>query len=106
MGGSQMRPNTRSPLTVATTALLALVASTVFIAPPAEASLHKECRVQRGAAVSACVTSTGQSARICKQQVRHRCRQEGLQVCTWTAISAEDTFTGLTAACRSQRCSL
>ena len=63
--------------------LSALVAG----AAPAEAGLRRECRKQCGAAVSACVTSTGQAARICKAQVRRRCRQEGLQVCAGTAIA-------------------
>src|SRR5712664_686836 len=91
------------------TALLALVAIIALVAgdaPPGEASLRQECRLQCGAAISACVTSTGQSVRTCKKQVRLRCRQEGLHVCSWDMISPEGTFSGLTAACRSQRCSL
>src|SRR5438876_7400381 len=48
---------------------------------PAEAGVHRECRRQCGAAVSACVTSTGQRARTCKAQILRRCRLEGLQVC-------------------------
>src|SRR5215813_3741656 len=88
------------------TALLALVASIALVAPPGEASLRRECRLQCGAAISACMTNTGQSARACKKQVRLQCRQEGLQVCAWEAITPEDTFAGLTAACRSQRCSV
>src|SRR5712692_2671649 len=54
-------------------------------AAPAEAGVRRECRRQCGAAVAACVSSTGQAARICKAQMRRRCRTEGLQVCAVTS---------------------
>src|SRR6185295_8318906 len=101
-GGSDMsdaKPCGRAALR----ALVAIIAVVAGNAPPVEASLRRECRLQCAAAISACVTTTGQSVRTCKRQVWLRCRQEGLDVCSWDAIAPEATFGGLTAACRSQR---
>src|SRR5262245_54877533 len=91
------------------TSVLVLFASTALVlstARDARPSLRRECRLQCAAAISTCVTDTGQSARACKKQVQLQCRQEGLDVCSWAMITPEGTFAGLTAACRPQRCSV
>ena len=86
-------------------ASFAISALLAALPSPTEAGLRKQCRTLCKPAVAACVATTGQSRRACKNPILRLCRQQGLQVCdlgsidggvTTTTISSRPTTTTTT----------